>query len=121
LGTYLYAITRNLCYKRFRGTIPAVIPGPLEEEFRDDRSPLNELLEAELSALVARAVAGLSEFQREAIILFEFEGLTLAEIAIITKADVGTVKSRLFRARERLRNVLAPYLKKGAVQVVGEE
>ncbi len=58
-----------------------------------------------------RAIAGLELLQREALILFEYEELTLAEIAAIVEADVGTVKSRLHRARERLRKVLAPYFK----------
>jgi RNA polymerase sigma-70 factor (ECF subfamily) len=42
------------------------------------------------------------------VILAEYEGLTLAEIAQVVGADVGTVKSRLHRARENLRRVLAP-------------
>jgi RNA polymerase sigma-70 factor (ECF subfamily) len=46
--------------------------------------------------------------QREAVVLFEYEGFTLDEIAKLVGADVGTVKSRLHRARERLRRVLAP-------------
>jgi RNA polymerase sigma-70 factor (ECF subfamily) len=47
--------------------------------------------------------------QREALVLFEYEGVSLEEIAQIVGAEVGTVKSRLHRARERLRQVLAPY------------
>jgi DNA-directed RNA polymerase specialized sigma24 family protein len=42
------------------------------------------------------------------VILFEYEGLTLAEVARAVDADVGTVKSRLHRARENLRRALAP-------------
>jgi RNA polymerase sigma-70 factor (ECF subfamily) len=42
------------------------------------------------------------------VLLFEYEGFTLEEIATIANVDVGTVKSRLHRARERLRQVLAP-------------
>src|SRR5262249_48235426 len=121
LGTYLYAITRNLCYKRLRMIVPEVSPESLKEEPWYDRDPLKELLATEVSTQVTRAVAGLPEFQREAILLFEFGGCTLAEIAIITEADVGTVKSRLHRARLRLRKELAPYLKKDPVRVVGEE
>ena len=45
--------------------------------------------------------------------LFEYEGFTLEEIAELSNADAGTVKSRLFRARENLRTALAP-LRTGA-------
>jgi len=58
-------------------------------------------------------VPGLIIDQREALILFEYQEMSLAEIAVIVKADIGTVKSRLYRAREQLRRVLSPYFKSG--------
>ena len=58
--------------------------------------------------MVGRAVRALRPLQREVVILAEYEGLTLAEIARAVDADVGTVKSRLHRARENLRRMLAP-------------
>jgi RNA polymerase sigma-70 factor (ECF subfamily) len=58
--------------------------------------------------VVGRAVQALVPFQREVVILVEYEGLTLAEVALAVDADVGTVKSRLHRARENLRRTLAP-------------
>jgi RNA polymerase sigma-70 factor (ECF subfamily) len=51
--------------------------------------------------------------QREAILLFEYEGFTLEENARIADAGVGTVKSRLHRARERLHRILAPLRRGG--------
>jgi RNA polymerase sigma-70 factor (ECF subfamily) len=42
------------------------------------------------------------------VVLFEYEGFTLEEIAAVVAAEVGTVKSRLHRAREKLRRRLAP-------------
>jgi RNA polymerase sigma-70 factor (ECF subfamily) len=56
------------------------------------------------------AVSELPPLQREAIVLFEYEGLSLAEVASVCETDVGTVKARLHRARGRLRRTLAPYL-----------
>jgi RNA polymerase sigma-70 factor (ECF subfamily) len=73
-------------------------------------APLRRLLEGERSAAVQEAVASLPPLQREALILFEYEGESLAEIARIVGADTGTVKARLHRARERLRRALAPWL-----------
>lgn len=103
MKTYLFSIARNLAFKRYRDdhsdrqvdedwaeSVPT--PGP-------DR---------EISMAVAQAVSDLPDLQREALILFEYEGFQLAEIAQIVAADVGVVKSRLHRARERLRRVLAP-------------
>jgi RNA polymerase sigma-70 factor (ECF subfamily) len=71
---------------------------------------LHQLLEAELSDKVREAVQNLPPLQREALVLFEYEGLALSEIATVVGADVGTVKSRLHRARERLKNALHQYL-----------
>jgi RNA polymerase sigma-70 factor (ECF subfamily) len=72
--------------------------------------PLEQVLDAELVAKVKAAVSDLPPLQREALVLFEYEGLPLNEIAGIVGCDVGAVKGRLHRARERLRNSLAPYL-----------
>jgi RNA polymerase sigma-70 factor (ECF subfamily) len=71
---------------------------------------LRKLLDEELAAEVRRAVFSLAPLQREALVLFEYEGLSLNEIAEITGADVGAVKGRLFRARERLKSILRPYV-----------
>jgi RNA polymerase sigma-70 factor (ECF subfamily) len=62
----------------------------------------------ETEEIVAGAVRELPPLQREALILAEYEGLSLEEIAQAVEAEVGTVKSRLHRARENLRRMLAP-------------
>ena len=64
----------------------------------------------ELAAQVREAVFRLPELQREALILYEYEGLSLNEIAAVVEADVGAIKARLYRARESLKRVLRPYL-----------
>jgi len=107
LRTYLFGIARNLVLRRLR------ISGREAEEAADAVAPvdvLGDLLAAERSELVARAVARLPMLQREAIVLFAFEQLSLDEIAKITASDAGAVKSRLHRARESLRAALAPFL-----------
>ena len=55
------------------------------------------------------AVAALPETQREILILSHYEQLSLAEIAEITRLEIGAVKSRLQRARATLRETLATH------------
>jgi RNA polymerase sigma factor (sigma-70 family) len=120
MKTYLFSIARNLALKQYRdhraeeplecmeGGFAAGFEAGFEAPGRAD--PLAAL---ETSAAVAEAVALLPQLQQEALVLFEYERFTLEEIAQIVGADTGTVKSRLHRARERLRRVLAPYRKVG--------
>lgn len=109
LRTYLFAIARNLALKNWRDAHPE---SPLDDA-RFSAPPDAETLD--LSRAVERAVAELPPLQQEALLLFEYEGFTLEEIAAVTGADAGAVKSRLHRARERLKQTLAPYRKAGSV------
>ncbi|MGI8655832.1 MAG: RNA polymerase sigma factor [Pyrinomonadaceae bacterium] len=114
LRTYLCAAARNLAMKHFRRAGREVALEETPEDFVYEHAPaqpLGKLLGEELSEIVRRAVAGLPPLQREALVLFEYEDFTLAEIAAITEADTGTIKARLYRARESLRRSLAPYFK----------
>lgn len=107
LRTYLFGIARNLVMRRLRISAR-------EAEAMEDAAAqidvLGDLLAAERSESVARAVAQLPILQREAIVLFTFEELSLEGIAKITGVEVNAVKSRLHRARESLRTALAPLL-----------
>jgi RNA polymerase sigma-70 factor (ECF subfamily) len=112
LRAYLYGAARNLALKHFRLTgreaniddFEDVPPSPVANQ------PLEQLLDEELSVKVREAISELPPLQREALILFEYEGLALAEIAEVVGTDVGAVKSRLFRARQRIKSALWPYL-----------
>ena len=85
-----------------------------EEPAAPDRQhPMRKVLDDELSSRVQSAVTNLPPLQREALILFEYEDLSLAEVAAVVGTDVGTVKARLYRARERLRQELAQYFNIG--------
>jgi RNA polymerase sigma-70 factor, ECF subfamily len=108
LKTFLFAIARNLALKHYRDLRLEV---PLDEEQWQPAEPAG--IQIELSLAVEAAVASLPLLQQEAVILFEYEGATLAEIAAIVDAEVGTVKSRLHRARETLKRSLAPYNNSG--------
>lgn len=112
LKTYLFAAARNLALKHFRSTGRETGLDEVTEEpqLPSRQGPLRKLLDEELAAEVRRAVGSLPPLQREAVILFEYEELSLNDVAEITGADVGAVKGRLYRARERLKTILRPYL-----------
>jgi len=112
LRTYLFSAARNLALKHFRtsGRETGLDEMTEEPQLPQRHGPLRKLLDEELAAEVRKAVFSLAPLQREALILFEYEELSLNEIAEITGADVGAVKGRLYRARERLKSILRPYL-----------
>lgn len=72
--------------------------------------PDERILSGELSAVIREAMVKLPEQFRTAIVLREIEGLSYEEIAILTKTEMGTVKSRIARARTKLQELLKPYL-----------
>ncbi len=112
LKTYLYAAARNLAMKHFRNQGRETGLDEVSEEPKDSprRGPLRRLLDEELATLVREAVLSLPPLQREALILFEYEGLSLNEVAEIAGTDAGAIKARLYRAREGLRRILKPYM-----------
>ncbi|MDT7542273.1 MAG: polymerase sigma-70 factor, subfamily [Acidobacteriota bacterium] len=113
LRNYLLGMVRHRALKTFRRTAREC---ELDEDASERRcapardEPLERLLENELSEVVRRAVAELPPLQMETLVLFEYEELSLAEVAEVVGADVSTVKARLFRARRGLKKTLAPYL-----------
>ena len=112
LKTYLYAAARNLALKHFRNVGREAGMDELTEEPPDSskRGPLRRLLDEELATQVREAVFSLPPLQREALILFEYEGLSLSEVAEVAGTDVGAIKARLYRAREGLKRFLRPYV-----------
>jgi len=112
LRTYLFAAARNLAMKHFRrlgreGSLDELAEAQVASSKQE---PLRRVLREELENQVRDAVLALPPLQREAVVLFEYEDLSLSEIAAITQSDVGAVKARLHRAREGLRRTLRPYL-----------
>ena len=78
---------------------------------RDVGTPESNLLSRELAERVAKAVRELPEELRTAITLRELEGLSYEEIATVMECPIGTVRSRIFRAREAIDKQLDPLLK----------
>lgn len=105
---YLFSIARNLAFKRYRDEHGSLYVDEEEVDF-----VAGEQTDQELSVTVAQMVSQLPDLQREVLILFEYEGFSLNEIAVIVNAEVGAVKARLHRARERLRRALTPHRRVG--------
>jgi len=123
LRTYLCAIARHLAFKQLRrlGQETTMDDPPGSPEGPNGVNPLTRVLDDEAAEEVRRAVAALPPLQREVVVLFEYEDMSLAETAAICDIDVGTVKSRLHRARARLRRTLLPLLGERPAAGLGEE
>ena len=80
------------------------------DQLRDMNTPESELEGKEIAAVVNRAMDALPEDLRTAITLREIEGLSYDEIADVMNCPIGTVRSRIFRAREAIATELRPLL-----------
>ena len=80
------------------------------EQLRDSNTPESELEGKEIAATVNRAMDALPADLRTAITLREIEGLSYEEIANVMNCPVGTVRSRIFRARDAIAAELRPLL-----------
>jgi RNA polymerase sigma-70 factor (ECF subfamily) len=76
----------------------------------DGATPDNLLASKQIAAAVNAAIDALSEDLRQAIVLREIEGLSYEEIAELMNCPIGTVRSRIFRAREAIALRLRPLL-----------
>ena len=82
----------------------------LSDQLADDHTPEAEMMNREILQTVEAAVARLPEDLRRAITLREMEGLSYDEIAQIMDCPIGTVRSRIFRARVVIAKDLRPLL-----------
>lgn len=118
--TWLYRIAINTAknYLVFQGRRPPSTDMEVEDvELTDEGSSLREIstpehsvLTDEIARTVTRALEALPEDLRVAITLREIEGLSYEEIAGIMECPIGTVRSRIFRAREAIDKELKPLL-----------
>lgn len=104
--SWLFAIVRNECLSLLR----RFSAQPYRDEAKIDSraSPDEALDDKHLAATVASAIAGLEPEQRQVFVMREIERLSAVEVAVSLKLSVPAVKSRLHRARERLRAELVP-------------
>ena len=82
----------------------------VENELSDGETPDAVLASKQIAAAVNSAIEALSEDLRQAITLREIEGLSYEEIAEVMNCPIGTVRSRIFRAREAIAERLRPLL-----------
>lgn len=116
-SVWLYRLTSNICLdflraKKRKNVISLSMYNtedePLELEISDTRySPETEFEKKELSQALGRGLEQLPEEHREVLLLREIDGLSYDEISKSLNIEAGTVKSRIFRARKKLCNILA--------------
>ena len=109
VASWLFAIAANACRDRLRraGRRAAVPLEAVPEAAASDPPADRVLVEAERRRLVRRALALLSDDQREALILARYHGLPYSEIARTLEISEGAVKTRIFRAVEKLKDVFS--------------
>lgn len=125
-STWLYTIATNLVRNRIRSRsrAPQLISlwtrgfGDSDEERVLDiedtgRTPDETINDAELSSVINRAIAKIPEKYRESFVLREINELSYEEIAAVTGLKLGTVRSRINRARNYFRQLVAPVVEKG--------
>lgn len=123
VGSWLCGVARNVARQHL---------GEVREDYRDPgqlhddidarealieaETPLERLLRNEAAEQVRAAIARLAPHYRDVLVLCEISGLTYAETAQVCGVEIGTVRSRLNRARTALASTLAPY--RGAKEAV---
>ena len=132
--SWLNQIVVNLFYDELRRRprrLPTIsIDAPIESEngesdlIREIPDPSlktdERSLVQELDQVIKKAMSQLPEQFRTAIVLREIKGLSYEEIAEAIGCELGTVKSRIARARGRLQEVLSPYLERKEEKVVND-
>jgi RNA polymerase sigma-70 factor, ECF subfamily len=131
-STWVYRILYNTCldYSRRRGrslevTFAEPDPDgpPIPEQADPDPTPDVRLEQRELHEMIESALGRIDPKHRAVLVFFDIEGLSYEEIAAVLRLPIGTVKSRLNRARHALRRELAPALEQSRLVVgpTGEE
>ena len=113
---WMFTILRNVWFnqlRKWRNGPPMIrieVTDGIADSIADPSKDSHELYASKLEAeRVRAAIQALSIDFREIILLREYEGLSYLEIARVLNCPVGTVMSRLGRARAKLRTILAPH------------
>ena len=113
VSSFLLGVARNYVLRRFRGDHATLPLTDDEDELQFDQAgnesgPLDDLTRAETIENVRRAVLSLPERYREVVVLCELQELSYVETAEVLGCAIGTVRSRLHRARSILLTKLRP-------------
>ncbi len=114
--SWIYRILTNLHrdeLRRRKGRYPEELPNDDEPRGHNGRTlavePIEEYVDGYLSEPVSRALAALPPEQRRILLLADIEDLSYQEIAEIVGVSIGTIRSRLHRARGQLRHLVTRY------------
>jgi len=108
-STWLFIIARNLCLNKLRKKRPESREDIEAVSSLNTNNPEHRLLDREMHRKMDQALKRLSPKYRSVFILYEFIGFNHRDISIIEGIRIGTVKSRLSRARKELRKKLNQY------------
>jgi RNA polymerase sigma-70 factor (ECF subfamily) len=116
--SWIYRIVTNLYrdeLRRQKGRYQEEIPEDnAPQEYRGERplaeAPIDDYVEGHLSEPVSKALGALSSDQRQIVVLADVEECSYQEIAEIVGCSIGTVRSRLHRARSQLRKLVQRYM-----------
>lgn len=113
LSSFLLGVARNHVLRRLRGEhhfapLSAELEAEAIDEQVNDSTPLDDLTRAESIEAVRKAVLSLPERYREVVVLCELQEMSYGEAAEVLDCAIGTVRSRLHRARALLLNKLRP-------------
>jgi RNA polymerase sigma-70 factor, ECF subfamily len=105
-SAWLFAIARNLCLNALRDNVTHVALDDVAETLQ---TPADEAEYDQSLEILKEAIEGLPTDLREPLVLRVYSGLSYQEIADLTETKLATVKVRIFRAKQRLHEMLAPY------------
>lgn len=112
-STWVYRITMNSCLdelRRRKSRAATSLDQMIDNGFSptdEDDTPERHSIQAEQKRQIEKAIAGLPEDMRAAVVLRDVQGCSYDEIARVLDTNVGTIKSRISRGREKLRGILS--------------
>lgn len=110
LASWIFTIARNEVYAFIRSR--RVVRPVQDDDVWEPTTPMEALLASEQTAIISQFLASLRPEYRETILLRDYDGLSYAEIALVTRSTESAVKARLFKARKALLEKLKPYFER---------